>query len=152
MPIRKCYVCRQATQMSDFEITCKDCAAKELDLLIGVYWFMHNYGSEFCPVRTLYLEVESVGNMKVVPDIMRSWLSRGYLEINDMSCVRVPPPVINHLSQCGFNPTPQFNDTLRKVEVEHREKVRKEATRPVIHEEEHGPRIRMIYQEGSERR
>ncbi len=147
MPTKKCHLCRRTAQIDEFELTCEQCTPKELDLLIGTFWFMHCYGSDFCPIRTIYVDMDPVGGLKVSPEFMRSWINRGYLEMNELKCVRVPPPVTNYLEKAGYNQTPDLNRTLDEVEIKHREKVRRGSADRIVTDTVQAPKRRMVYQE-----
>ena len=125
MPTKKCYFCRSATPIEEAAISCTKCENKELDVLIGVYWFIHCYGSEFCSLRTIALDIEPVAGLKPEAPMVKSWLNRGYLERNEMNCVRVPPPVTDYFAEHGYNQGTQLTHVLRGVESQHRDKERR---------------------------
>lgn len=146
LPTKKCHVCARATPMGEFEICCKNCTGKELDVLIGVFWFIHCYGSDYCPIRSIYQDIQPVGGLSVVPDLMRSWINRGYLEMNEMKCIRVPPAMSTYLDENGFNQGPILDKTLETVEAKHRQK--KVGGGPaLVQTDEKRPKVeRMVYQ------
>lgn len=149
MPTRKCFFCQIAKPMEEYQFSCEKCMTRELDILIGVFWFIHCYGSDYCPVRLIYSDMDTVGAFKVTPEMMNSWLNRGYLEINEISSIRVPPPVTNYLQQNGYNQSPEFDQTLSHVEQKHNEKKRMDAARHSNNQpgQAAAKRFRMVFQE-----
>ena len=123
MPTQKCYFCRKARAIVEPELACKMCESKELDVLIGVYWFIHCHGSEFCSLRTITVDMDPVGGVKPAMPMVKSWLRRGYLERNEINCVRVPVPVADHLAHHGYNQSAELAHVLDDVSEKHRKEV-----------------------------
>ena len=148
MPHKKCYICSRGCVIGDFDLTCEECRNRELDVLIAVYWLIHCCGSDYCPVNKIYSDIDPVGGLRPDPEFVRSWINKGYLELNEIGCVGVPKCLADHLKEKGYNITPAFHSTLNRVKSETMDKHRRELVKPV-EQVENKPRVRMVYAEKS---
>ncbi|HOE09913.1 MAG TPA: hypothetical protein PLQ35_03495 [bacterium] len=132
--------------MDDLDVTCETCRDRELDVLLATYGMIHCSGSDFCAVSRIYNDLDPVGGIRADPVMLRSWINRGYLELNAIGCVGVPKCLATYLEEHGYNITRAFKATLNRVKSETLEKYRRGLAKPV-EEVEAKPHQRMVFAE-----
>jgi len=152
MPVKRCHLCGRSSRMEEFDFCCEKCREKELDVLIALYWFIHSYGSDYCPVKNIYSDAIPVEGIKPEPIMLKSWINKGYIDINEMGCVGVPKCLSDHLEEKGYNITPAFRAMLNRAKAERMDQYRRGLAQPVQSEDNLSFVNRMVYAERRSRR
>ena len=146
MPHKKCHICSRGCLIDEFDVTCDECRERELEVLIGVYWMIHCFGSDYCPVGKVYSDVDPIGGIRPDPIMIKAWINKGYLELNEIGCVGVPKCLAEYLKDKGYNINRAFHATLNRVKSETMDKYRKGLMKPVEQMEDKS-HVRMAFAE-----
>ena len=148
MATKRCAVCHQPSKIEDLDLTCSTCEEKELDLLMGVYGYIHEQGSGFCPERELEKNVDPCSGLQVNSAFLTNWIQKGWLTQNELQSVRVPDEVEEAAEENGFDRNAAaIREILNERKAEGRRDVRKMSIGGARAEDPAVKRKRMVFAE-----
>ncbi len=104
MATRRCHICHKPAQIDDLDLSCPTCEEKELDVLMGVYEYIHDQGAGYIPETDLLKSVEPRSGIKLNPSFIKNWIQKGWLEQNEMQSVKVPESIEDEIEKNGYDP------------------------------------------------
>lgn len=144
MPTKRCLICEQYKTMDERSVCCAACEETELDLLIAVYAFIHCSGNEYIQGKDLINNLGRVRDITLNSIFLRSWITRKWLDRNEVDAVRVPKPIQEDLKEGGFSVTPEILHTLECLK-ENKPKYDKNLMKTDFQKEDPQGKFRMAY-------
>lgn len=111
---KRCLICSKIKGIDEQDVCCQECSDIELDILIGVYAFIHINGQEYCPPDQIIENVDPIHGIKVNLTFLRSWIQKEWLEKDYLNAVRVPPPIQENIEEEGFSVTACLRKVLQR--------------------------------------
>lgn len=114
MVSKRCEICHQIKNIDKTSLCCSKCEDKEIDLLLSVYAYIHCHNSDFCPVNEIVHNISENHGIGINILFIKSWIAKNWLEKNEFSSVRVPPPLYDQLTENGF----QISEKILRLLIE----------------------------------
>jgi hypothetical protein len=100
--------------MEEQDVCCSDCEDVEIDILIGVYAYIHISQEDYCQPNEIIENVDEINGVKVNLTFLRSWIQKEWLEKDYLNAVRVPPPIQENIKEEGFSVTACLKKVLQR--------------------------------------